>query len=137
MPWFAQGRDEPIGKFKVERWFLGLLGDYVLRLSWNPKGARKVLDSIQDVHRKLAAATKGRIIFQPPNAVVTPHPLGGCPMADSAEDGVVNHLGETFAYRNLYVADGAILPRPVGHNPSKTIAALSERISEHIAKEGR
>jgi cholesterol oxidase len=51
--------------------------------------------------------------------------------------GVVNHLGETFAYRNLYVADGAIMPVPIGHNPSKTIAALSERIAEGIVREGR
>jgi cholesterol oxidase len=50
---------------------------------------------------------------------------------------VVNHLGESFAYRNLYVADGSIMPAPVGHNPSKTIAALSERIAEGIVNEGR
>lgn len=137
MPWFAQGRDQPIGKFKVERWFLGLIGNYVFRLSWDPKGARKVLDTIQEIHRTLAEKTEGRIPFQPPNALITPHPLGGCPMASDAENGVVNHLGETFAYRNLYVADGAILPGPVGHNPSKTIAALSERISEHIVAEER
>jgi cholesterol oxidase len=49
----------------------------------------------------------------------------------------VNHFGESFAYRNLYVADGSIMPAPVGHNPSKTIAALSERIVESIVQEGR
>jgi cholesterol oxidase len=137
MPWFAQGRDEPIGKFRVERWFFGLFGDYVLRLSWDTDGARKVLDAIQEIHRKLAEKTGGEFIIQLPDAPVTPHPLGGCPMAARPEDGVVNHLGETFAYRNLYVADGAIVPRAVGHNPSKTIAALSERIVESIVKEGR
>ena len=137
MPWFAQGRDEPIGKFRVERWFFGLIGDYVLRLSWDTNGARKVLDAIQEVHRMLAEKTGGKFLIQTPDATVTPHPLGGCPMASRSEDGVVNHLGETFAYRNLYVADGAILPRPVGHNPSKTIAALSERIAEGIVRESR
>jgi choline dehydrogenase-like flavoprotein len=29
------------------------------------------------------------------------------------------------------------MPAPVGHNPSKTIAALSERIAEGIVKESR
>jgi cholesterol oxidase len=137
MPWFAQGRDEPIGKFRVERWFLGLFGDYVLRLSWDTNGAKKVLDAIQEIHRILAEKTGGNIFIQLPDAPVTPHPLGGCPMASSPEDGVVKHQGETFAYRNLYVADGAIVPRAVGHNPSKTIAALSERIVEGIVREGR
>jgi cholesterol oxidase len=137
MPWFAQGRDEPVGKFKVERFFFGLFGDYVLRLDWNTSGARKVLDGIQEVHRTLAQKTGGRIILQLPNATITPHPLGGCPIGSTSADGVVNHFGETFAYRNLYVADGSIMPAPVGHNPSKTIAALSERIVESIVNEGR
>lgn len=137
MPWFAQGRDEPVGKFKVERFFFGLFGDYVLRLNWSTSGARKVLDAIQEVHRKLAEKTGGTILFQPPNAFITPHPLGGVPLGQTADTAVVNHLGESFAYKNLYVADGSIMPGPVGHNPSKTIAALSERIVESIVKEGR
>lgn len=137
MPWFAQGRDEPVGKFKVERWFLGLFGPWVLRLDWSTSGARKVLDGIQEVHRTLAEKTGGQILLQLPDAAITPHPLGGCPLGSSPADGVVNHFGETFAYRNIYVADGSIMPAPVGHNPSKTIAALSERIVESIVQEGR
>ena len=137
MPWFAQGRDEPIGKFKVEKKFFGWWGDYVLRLDWKTSGARKALDAIQEVHRKLAEKTGGKFLIQNPDAFMTPHPLGGCPLGSSPADGVVNHFGESFAYRNLYVADGSIMPGPVGHNPSKTIAALSERIVESIVKEGR
>ncbi len=137
MPWFAQGRDEPIGKFKVERSFFGLFGDYVLRLNWSTRGARKVLDGIQEIHRLLAAKTGGKILLQNPNAFITPHPLGGVPLGETIESAVVNHLGECFGYRNLYVADGSIMPAPVGHNPSKTIAALSERIAESIVSEGR
>jgi cholesterol oxidase len=137
MPWFAQGRDEPVGKFKVERFFFGLFGDYVLRLNWSTSGARKVLDGIQEIHRLLAAKTGGKILLQNPNAFITPHPLGGVPLGKTADSAVVNHLGECFGYRNLYVADGSIMPAPVGHNPSKTIAALSERIAESIVNEGR
>jgi cholesterol oxidase len=138
MPWFAQGRDEPVGKFKVERdGLFGWWGDYKLRLSWSRSGARKVLDGIQEVHRTLAQKTGGRIILQLPDAAITPHPLGGCPIGSTPADGVVNHFGESFAYKNLYVADGSIMPAPVGHNPSKTIAALSERIAESIVKENR
>ena len=137
MPWFSQGRDEPVGKFKVERFFFGLFGDFVLRLNWSTSAARKVLDAIQEVHRKLIEKTNGTILLQNPDAFITPHPLGGVPLGQTADSAVVNHLGESFAYRNLYVADGSIMPRPVGHNPSKTIAALSERIVESIVKESR
>lgn len=67
--------------------------------------------------------------------VITTHPLGGCPMGDTSLDGVVNHKGEVFYYPNLYVADGAIIPTAIGANPSKTIAALAERIAEFIVRE--
>jgi cholesterol oxidase len=53
-------------------------------------------------------------------------------MADSAEQGVVNARGEVFGYPGLYVADGAILPQALGLNPSRTIAALAERIVDKM-----
>jgi cholesterol oxidase len=64
--------------------------------------------------------------------LVTPHPLGGCNMGTTAQNGVVDHGGAVFGYSNLYVADGAIVPHALGLNPSRTIAALAERIAEGI-----
>jgi cholesterol oxidase len=61
---------------------------------------------------------------------VTPHPIGGCNMGTNPADGVVNHAGQVFGYENLYVADAAIIPEPLGVNPSRTIGALAERIAE-------
>ena len=48
-------------------------------------------------------------------------------IGDTSETGVVDHKGEVFGYPNLFVSDGAIMPRPIGRNPAKTIAALAER----------
>jgi GMC oxidoreductase len=39
--------------------------------------------------------------------------------------------------RPLYVADGAIVPEALGLNPSKTIAALAERIAAIILEQRR
>jgi cholesterol oxidase len=50
-------------------------------------------------------------------------------MADSPSQGVVDDRGEVFGYSNLFVADGSVIPRAIGLNPSKTIAALSERVA--------
>ena len=58
-------------------------------------------------------------------------------MGTSKDNGVVDHRGEVFGYKNLYVADGAIIPRAIGNNPSRTIAALSERIAKLIIDEKR
>jgi len=85
--------------------------------------------------------------------LITPHPLGGCNMSDPpgtgkawtdargrehrSDRGVVDHKGEVFGYRNLYVADGAIVPEAIGRNPSRPIAALAERIANFILAEQR
>jgi cholesterol oxidase len=84
----------------------------------------------------------GGFAFVPPTwrlfeDLITPHPLGGCNMGTSAATGVVNHAGEVFGYSNLFVADGAIVPRALGVNPSRTIAALAELIAARIVAEGR
>jgi cholesterol oxidase len=63
---------------------------------------------------------------------VTAHLLGGCPMGATPRDGVVDSLGRVFGADGLYVADGSIMPGPVGANPSLTIAAMAERIAERI-----
>src|SRR2546429_983498 len=92
MPWFAQGRDEPVGKFKVERFFFGLFGDYVLRLDWNTSAARKVLDAIQEVHRNLADKTGGDILFPPADAFLPPPPPGGGSLGPTTGSTLVDHL---------------------------------------------
>ena len=55
-------------------------------------------------------------------------------MADGPEGGVVDANGEVFGHPGLHVADGAILPRAVGLNPSRTIAALAEHVAEAIVQ---
>jgi cholesterol oxidase len=66
------------------------------------------------------------------NRVISVHPLGGCPMGRDESEGVVGSDGEVFGYPGLYVADGSVMPGPVGANPCLTIAALADRFSDHI-----
>ena len=66
------------------------------------------------------------------NRVITVHPLGGCPMGRGPEEGVVDSCGAVFGHEDLYVADGSVMPGPVGPNPSLTIAALADRSADHI-----
>ena len=75
--------------------------------------------------------------FSPFRTLLTPHPLGGCPMGETAATGLVNHLGKVFhpddgTFDGLYVTDGSIVPTTIGVNPFLTISALTERIAEGI-----
>jgi cholesterol oxidase len=130
MPWIAQGIDGADG-----RWYLGrkMLAPWRrrLKLEWNVRESRGVIDAMLAMHRQLTAASQGRllapIMWTWLKQLITPHPLGGCRMAADASRGVVDHRGEVFGYPSLYVIDGAIIPVAIGLNPSKTIAAVSER----------
>jgi cholesterol oxidase len=72
---------------------------------------------------------------------MTVHPLGGCPMGEDVDTGVVDDMGRVWsknggAHLGLFVADGAIVPRSLGVTPLLTISALTERataamISDH------
>ncbi|MBL3567763.1 hypothetical protein JMM59_22570, partial [Rhodovulum sulfidophilum] len=53
-------------------------------------------------------------------------------MGSARISGVVDHRGEVFGHQGLYVSDGSVFPRPIGLNPSKTIAALAERTAAGI-----
>jgi choline dehydrogenase-like flavoprotein len=66
---------------------------------------------------------------------ITVHPLGGCRMADSAEQGVVNDRCEVWGdhgqvLAGLMVMDGSVVPASLGVNPFLTITALAERACE-------
>ena len=92
-----------------------------------------------EMHKKLSAATGG-IPVEPLywrwfRDLVTPHPLGGCAMADDPRDGVVDGRGRVHGHPGLYVADGAVLPCAVGLNPSRTIAALAEHVAAAMIDE--
>jgi len=139
MPWFAQGVDAANGVLALHHDFLS--GEPQLSLMWDVGKSREVIETIIATHIKLAAETGGHPVVPPTWTVlkylVTPHPLGGCCMGDTPLNGVVNHAGEVFGYKNLYVADAAIIPEALGVNPSRTIGALAERVAKLIISEGR
>ena len=60
------------------------------------------------------------------------HLVGGCRMAASAKDGVVDTNQRTFAVPNLYIADGSVLPTQGSANPALTIMALAARLADHL-----
>jgi cholesterol oxidase len=69
------------------------------------------------------------ILFDIPS---TAHILGGCAMAGSPSEGVVDGRNRVFGYKNMYVCDGSVVAANLGVNPSLTICALTERAMTYI-----
>jgi cholesterol oxidase len=135
MLWLGAGVDAGDGELRLDRSWVPPFRQ-TLELAWNPDDSRGVVEAIQGIHRQMSEATGGKpasgLGWRVFRSLLTLHPLGGCRMAATADTGVVNHLGEVFGYPNLYVVDGAIVPTPIGRNPSHTIAALAERVAAHV-----
>jgi cholesterol oxidase len=129
--WFAQSVDASNGVLRLKKSWRHF-GRLRLHLDWDIKKSEASFKKVNELHKKLAQANNPRSITTLASwtlfrDLTTPHPLGGCRMADSQEEGVVDHRGEVYGYPGLYVADGAIIPFALGINPSRTIAALAER----------
>lgn len=57
------------------------------------------------------------------------HPLGTARMGASAGRAVVDSRGQSYEVRNLFVADGSLVPTSLGVNPQLTIMALATRVA--------
>ncbi len=134
MPLLGMGRDVPNGVMSTKT--DPKTGVPLLALDWSDAASRGYLRNSLARAREVAQALGGAYTENPLtwlfNTLITAHPLGGCPMGATASDGVVDDRGEVFGYPGLYVADGSVMPGPVGANPSFTIAAISDRIADHI-----
>ncbi len=116
-----------------------------LAIHWPTQNSRKLYDAIDQAVRQFRKVVNGRIMFHMPpwnwpmRRNVTVHPLGGCRIAPTPDQGVTSSKPETFGavhhYRNLYVADGSLFPTAVGANPAATIASLAERVAHGITGE--
>jgi cholesterol oxidase len=133
LPLLAMGRDVPGGTMDLD-------GE-ALTLDWNPNAESDSYFSF--VERATAVLTERlggklgdrgwRRRFMPGRGACA-HPLGGCRMANSESEGVIDPRGEVFGCKGLFVADGSAMPGPVGPNPSLTIGALSHRIAGYAAE---
>jgi cholesterol oxidase len=137
MIWLGEGLDASDGRLSLGRCF-PLFWKRALKLHWDVRRSRPVIEAILATHRRLTQAGGGALHVPPYwqllQGLVTVHPLGGCSVGRDAGEGVVDHRGQVFGYPNLYVADGAILPGAVGRNPSMTIGALAERVADLMTK---
>jgi cholesterol oxidase len=71
----------------------------------------------------MAGGTWGDLMNMP----MTAHFIGGCPIGESPETGVIDPYQRLFGYDGLHVVDGSALTANLGVNPSLSITAQAER----------
>ncbi len=128
----GMGRDYPTSTMRLH--------DGKLYVDMNDHLSDSYYARVRQQMEAISAALQGKITDNPIwllNRLVTVHPLGGCMMGRTSAEGVVNAYGEVFNYPHLYIADGSVMPGPVGANPSLTIAALSDRTADSIIENYR
>ncbi len=141
---FAVSHDSASGKFSLE--------NDRLKLSWPNAKDEPVYARMDAKLGELVETSGGNYVKNPLAGTMmghqpaTAHPLGGCAMGTTCDDGVVNHKGQVFdasvnsedstqVHNGLYVIDGSIIPRSLGVNPLFTITALAERAMIHFARD--
>jgi choline dehydrogenase-like flavoprotein len=60
------------------------------------------------------------------------HQMSSCRLANTATRGVVDPNGRVFGTKNVFVADGSVLPTATGVNPMLTITTVSHFLSQRI-----
>jgi cholesterol oxidase len=131
LPLLVMGRDVPDGRMWVE--------NDRLRVDWRKnRGSRAYFDAARKTSKDLAKDLGGTFLDNPIwflSRVITVHPLGGCRMGRNRDEGVVDPFGRVFDHPGLHVADGSVMPGPVGPNPSLTIAALADRFADALLED--
>lgn len=127
---FAIGRDNANGRLRLR--------GGKLELDWDFAGENAgLIERMSTAMREVAAAYGGTFGFIPTwdlfGRILTVHSLGGCRLGERPEDGVVAPTGEVHGQRDLFVADGSVIPTAIGFHPAMTISAVAERIAEHVA----
>ncbi|MDQ3953650.1 MAG: GMC oxidoreductase, partial [Actinomycetota bacterium] len=110
LPLLGMGRDVPDGRM--------CLRDGLLDVDWTSKASRAYFGRVNDTMRAITHYLGGWYLsFWWLNFLVTVHPLGGCPMGADRTRGVVDPYGQVYGYPGLSIADGSVMPGPVGANP--------------------
>ncbi len=126
LPLLIMGRDVPDGLMSI--------AEDRLEVDWRKDGgSHDYFERARSKARELADELGGEFLDNPLwmlSRVITVHPLGGCRMGRSDAESVVDAYGRVFNHPGLHVADGAVMPGPVGANPSLTIAALADRFAD-------
>ncbi|MGW2340173.1 GMC family oxidoreductase N-terminal domain-containing protein [Streptomyces sp. NPDC001661] len=101
----------------------------------NPKQIKAATEGASAIAAEIngfAGSNIGELVGTP----LTAHFLGGCPIGDSAETGVIDAYHRVYGHPGISVVDGASVTANLGVNPSLTITAQAERALSYWPNKG-
>jgi cholesterol oxidase len=101
----------------------------------NPKQIRAATEGACALAAEIngfAGSNVGELMGTP----LTAHFLGGCPIGDSRETGVIDPYHRLYGHPGISVVDGAAVSANLGVNPSLTITAQAERAMSYWPNKG-
>ncbi|KUO12038.1 GMC family oxidoreductase N-terminal domain-containing protein [Streptomyces sp. DSM 15324] len=101
----------------------------------NPKQIRAASEAATALAADIngfAGSNVGELMGTP----LTAHFLGGCPIGDSRETGVIDPYHRLYGHPGISVVDGAAVSANLGVNPSLTITAQAERAMSYWPNKG-
>ncbi|MFD8043947.1 GMC oxidoreductase [Streptomyces chartreusis] len=96
------------------------------------KAASEAATAIAADINGFAGSNVGELMGTP----LTAHFLGGCPIGDSPETGVIDPYHRLYGHPGISVVDGAAVSANLGVNPSLTITAQAERAMSYWPNNG-
>ena len=118
-------RDEAVGEIRVDR-----KGRLVVKKPLTDADRRRRDAGLQVVQAIFEAAGAREVVHA--RHYFGLHLMGGCAMGRDPETSVVNEAFQVHDVPNLYVADASVFPNAPGINPSLTVMALAEKLSEAL-----
>ncbi|MEU6193116.1 GMC family oxidoreductase [Streptomyces sp. NPDC047061] len=96
------------------------------------KAASEAATVLAEEINGFAGSNVGELMGTP----LTAHFLGGCPIGDSRETGVIDPYHRLYGHPGISVVDGAAVSANLGVNPSLTITAQAERAMSYWPNKG-
>ncbi|MFG2816539.1 GMC oxidoreductase [Streptomyces sp. NPDC048410] len=96
------------------------------------KAATEAASALAAEINGFAGSNVGELMGTP----LTAHFLGGCPIGDSPETGVIDPYHRLYGHPGISVVDGAAVSANLGVNPSLTITAQAERAMSYWPNKG-
>ena len=120
-------RDEETGEITIDK-----KGKLIVKKELTERDKKRRDDGLQVV-KNIMEKSGAKQVFQS-GFYFGLHLMGGCSIGTNPEKSVVDPEFKVHGFKNIFIADSSIFPMAPGINPSLTIMALSEKLSEQLLK---